>query len=751
MKKFLLAISALLAAGTFSASAETTSAAALKEAFSFEKATPVTVGVCTYEKDMGGNGTTYSGQVEIAGWDIPANGDAKAGGVFLTGSGAWLGGKGYDVPATNFAGEADAKVMGVIAVWEGTVQYTLPVELAPNEYTLTMQIYNKKGGTSDFVKNLIGFVAEDGTEYLSTAKGYAVDTWTNESVTFNLTAATKGYISIGFESPNSGSGANQHLFIDGLALHYKGEPTADKTALEAAIAAAEAKVLGFEAGEYAPYNNADALKALDAAKALVGITVYEQETVDAATAALTGATWTENEAELNAIYNGNFWLSQPDAPAPYWSDVTTGGFGNSRVFVYTKPNDESSESEIKNFNSLGALQDNDSIRAALYLRYYENPGAWYNYGSTSAAYSMPLKKDVEYVFSVDFGQWGEGDGNNNIQILDAAGTVVFEAMNLASDHLDTEGAKATHVSGTFKPTVDGNCRLSLWSPGEKKHYNVFSNFKIVKAPSRADLFGNYTVDSLVGQERNWVSSDNEWHALELKNYAASLAPTAMGDTIILQGLLSDDNLLYGVLNIAEMEIEFYPQAVDVVNHTDLVFCSQGDYAKGVVATIDPELNITFNGWTVVNTADSTVYIKDVECTLSKGFPEYKDQTITWDQTFEEVAINTPITLEATASSGLEVVYELVETSIATLEGNVLTFTEEGEVTVKATQPGNSYYKAAEPVEKKITAKAAGLESVAADNEVPVYYNLQGIEVKNPQQGQIIVVVRGGKATKTLVK
>lgn len=749
MKKFLLAISALLAAGCFSASAEATSAAALKEAFSFEKATPVTVGVCTYEKDMAANGTTYSQQVEIAGWNIPENGDKKAGGVFLTGSGVWLGGPGYDVPATSFSGKADAKVMGVIAVWTGTVQYTLPVELAPNEYTLTMSIYNKKGGTAEFVKNLIGFVAEDGTEYLSTTKSYAVDSWTNESVTFTLTEATKGYISIGFSAPDSGSGANEHLFIDGIGLHYKGEPTADKTALLAAIEAAEAHKLGFEAGEYAPYNNADALKALDAAKTLVDITVYEQETVDAATAALTGATWTANEAELNAIYNGNFWLSENDAPAPYWSGVTEGGFGKSRVFVYTTPNDESTESYIKNFNSLGALQDNDSIRAALYLRYYENPGAWYNYGSTSAAYSMPLKKDVEYVFSVDLGQWGEGDGNNNIQIFDAEGKVVFEALNVVSDHLDTEGAKATHVSGTFKPTVDGNCRLSLWSPGDKKHYNVFSNFKIVKAPSRADLFGNYTVDSLVGQERNWVSSDNEWHALELKNYAASLAPTAMGDTIILQGLLSDENLLYGVLNLAEMEISFYPQPVD--GDSAHIFCSQADYTKAVVATIDPELNISLNGWTVVNTADSTVYIKDVECALSKGYPEHKDQIITWNQAFEDITVNTPVTLEASASSGLEVVFELAETTIATLEGNVLTFTAEGEVTVKATQPGDSFYKAAEPVEKKITAKAAGIESVAADSAAPVYYNLQGIEVKNPQQGQIIVVVRGGQATKTLVK
>ena len=57
----------------------------------------------------------------------------------------------------------------------------------------------------------------------------------------------------------------------------------------------------------------------------------------------------------------------------------------------------------------------------------------------------------------------------------------------------------------------------------------------------------------------------------------------------------------------------------------------------------------------------------------------------------------PITLQATASSGLPVVFTLVS-GPATLDGNVLTLTGIGTVAIRATQPGNANYSAATPVE-----------------------------------------------------
>ena len=47
---------------------------------------------------------------------------------------------------------------------------------------------------------------------------------------------------------------------------------------------------------------------------------------------------------------------------------------------------------------------------------------------------------------------------------------------------------------------------------------------------------------------------------------------------------------------------------------------------------------------------------------------------------------------------------------------------------------------------------SGVEGVAAEVEgvAPVYYNLQGVKVENPNEG-LYIVVRGGKVAKEIVK
>ncbi len=73
----------------------------------------------------------------------------------------------------------------------------------------------------------------------------------------------------------------------------------------------------------------------------------------------------------------------------------------------------------------------------------------------------------------------------------------------------------------------------------------------------------------------------------------------------------------------------------------------------------------------------------------------QSQTITFANPGTQT-YGTPLTLSATASSGLPVTYEVLSGS-ATLSGSVLTFTSTGSVTVQASQTGNSDYAAATPV------------------------------------------------------
>ena len=211
----------------------------------FAESTPLTNGICTYAKDMETNGTTYSQQQPVEGWDIAVeNGDARAGGVFAYGAdeNAWLGGKGYVAPATNPEGTTEGNALGIVAVWTATVQYTQKLTLEAGNYVITVPIYNSVGGASVPVKSLIGFIADDGKEYLADAKAYPVGTWTNEVITFKLDKPTTGVLSLGYQGQNVGSGNAQHLFIDRVDIQTVSSTDAILAELEKAIAVANAKI-----------------------------------------------------------------------------------------------------------------------------------------------------------------------------------------------------------------------------------------------------------------------------------------------------------------------------------------------------------------------------------------------------------------------------------------------------------------------------------------------------------------------------
>jgi len=78
-------------------------------------------------------------------------------------------------------------------------------------------------------------------------------------------------------------------------------------------------------------------------------------------------------------------------------------------------------------------------------------------------------------------------------------------------------------------------------------------------------------------------------------------------------------------------------------------------------------------------------------TLNPGF-----QAIAFPQISTKLVSSPPFELEAEATSGLEVIFEVIE-GPATVDGNMLTITGVGEVTIEATQPGNGQWDPASPV------------------------------------------------------
>jgi glucose/arabinose dehydrogenase len=99
----------------------------------------------------------------------------------------------------------------------------------------------------------------------------------------------------------------------------------------------------------------------------------------------------------------------------------------------------------------------------------------------------------------------------------------------------------------------------------------------------------------------------------------------------------------------------------------------------------------------------------------------RDQTITFSAISNKIANDAPFTLEATASSGLQVLFEVVS-GPATLDGNTVTLTGPGTVRISASQPGNENYLPATAVERDFTVMAVtGLEAIAQEN-VSIYPN-----------------------------
>ena len=97
--------------------------------------------------------------------------------------------------------------------------------------------------------------------------------------------------------------------------------------------------------------------------------------------------------------------------------------------------------------------------------------------------------------------------------------------------------------------------------------------------------------------------------------------------------------------------------------------------------------------------------KEVRIAVSGETKKY-DQTLTWIQTLNECTATDHITLNAFTSSGLDVVYESSDASIAYVEEGNVQIVCSGEVTLTATQPGNYKYNAAESVSKKLVIRKA---------------------------------------------
>lgn len=213
----------------------------------------------------------------------------------------------------------------------------------------------------------------------------------------------------------------------------------DYEALAASISAAEAKTLGFDADEYAPYNNVTALQALAAAKAInpEAEDGNTKEVVQNATTALKTATWTANTEEVNAVYNGMFATVQEGANYPEGWNRT---------------------------NAWGQMQSN--ISGDYPTAYYNQPGSL-KYGENDV-YTMPLKANTAYRLTFAY-RSHENNSNNNVTV-----SVLNGEDGLSNKVFEGNGSTSEWRTGSVVFTTGdaGNYVLTLANSGNTWMTNV---------------------------------------------------------------------------------------------------------------------------------------------------------------------------------------------------------------------------------------------------------------------------------------
>ncbi|MBQ3781271.1 MAG: FIVAR domain-containing protein, partial [Bacteroidaceae bacterium] len=327
-RRFLFAVMTLIAAvWSLSASAQEDVTSTYLTNADFSSGTVQAGKVYGYGHD----GTPWGLQA-AEGWTIEVlNGDADnghensgmAGGIFPYGSTtAMLQGGGKTPPAAGPDG-SEGNCLGFLGVWSCGGYYYQEVTLPAGEYTLQFPIYNQQGTQAN--TSWTGFVADNGTKY-TCAINTAIGEWTTQTVTFALTAETKGKVCVGYLSTGSGSAANPHIFYDGVTMLFKANETVIKDELSAMIT---------DATNFNNIvNDADLTSAIADAQAVFDDDDATQEEVNTATSDLELAL-----TQANTSHDRTYLITNPDFTDNIsgWTS-TTGAQNNTRASNQPFPN-----------------------------------------------------------------------------------------------------------------------------------------------------------------------------------------------------------------------------------------------------------------------------------------------------------------------------------------------------------------------------------------------------------------------------
>ena len=236
----------------------------------------------------------------------------------------------------------------------------------------------------------------------------------------------------------------------------------DFTALNSAISSVEG-ALGFEDGEYAPYNNTAKVAALSTAKALNQGRYYIPSVISDATTTLNNTEWElQNDGELNAFYDGSFSTREVQETSKDGTKIPGWTSGNNIRQI------------LKTEATFPGLAD-ATEKTALFAW---SGGAQYG---EDTGYEIPLKANTIYRLKFKAAGWNN-ETRGNITVSVKNGEDGLSATNLGSADKDISTGM-TQFEKVFKTGAAGNYVFSISSANNM----VITDFELMKATASATM------------------------------------------------------------------------------------------------------------------------------------------------------------------------------------------------------------------------------------------------------------------------
>ena len=396
--------------------------------------------------------------------------------------------------------------------------------------------------------------------------------WNDASVVFTQNIA--GAATIGITATHSG---NFWMSFDRFRLvkiaDVEGATEEQIAALNEQVAVLKAKI-GFEDGEYAPYNNVESMKALNAFKDLengIAKSIYDE-----AKAQVDALTWTPNEGEVNAFYDGTFSIQAPKA------DATSGVKG------WTANN--SMRQLINDATTYPGLES-ATDKTAMYT--------WqgtFEYGAEDG-YQMPLT-EAFYELSFYITGWPNNDVPNNVSVSlhNSDGTAVATKQFWPTVTKSVNDADPfVKLTAYFDVPAAGNYTFKVYT----NHLSVFNDFKLYKAvPTNLALNENtsYTPEETYANVTLTRSFNENWATFVVPfDIDNATLKAQFGDDVQVSKISADDKTGLTFTPMDEPAITANEPVIMKVSKTTGTYTFDGVMTKEGMPTTTPVEGVSIVG------------------------------------------------------------------------------------------------------------------------------------------------------------